>query len=372
MSDEKPQNPNRPRKQKAESGKAKAEDSKAESGKPKAISVRGAAARFKNKPAAEQSQDVPKSKIRNPNSEIQSRDVPKSEIRNPNSEIQARDIPKSEIRNPNSEIQARDVPKSEIRNPNSAIQVKTPEINMEVHHHPQLDHKPKPIKEYLLEGLMIFIAVMMGFIAENIREDITNREHAHQLVTQLVQDLKADTANLNFIYEGENRILKDNNALFAMLQQPIATVDAKKMLKLTTNSLSMYPFHPTGGAMGAIKAELHLKQFSNSKMIAYFANYEAHIEILHTTQDITLQYQRSYLEPFLIQHLPPSGIDSSINRREIPDTQLRNLSQNDFTEEATRMVLIKTITYQLLEYNRKLKNDAADMLKYIKKEYGVE
>ena len=41
---------------------------------------------------------------------------------------------------------------------------------MEVHHHPQLDHKHKPWKEYLLEGLMIFIAVMMGFIAENIRE----------------------------------------------------------------------------------------------------------------------------------------------------------------------------------------------------------
>jgi hypothetical protein len=38
--------------------------------------------------------------------------------------------------------------------------------NMDVAHHPQLEHKPKPFKEYLLEGFMIFIAVMMGFIAE--------------------------------------------------------------------------------------------------------------------------------------------------------------------------------------------------------------
>ncbi len=63
---------------------------------------------------------------------------------------------------------------------------------MEVHHHPQLDHKPKPWKEYLLEGLMIFIAVMLGFFAENIREEITNSEHVRQLTSQLVQDLKSD------------------------------------------------------------------------------------------------------------------------------------------------------------------------------------
>ncbi len=56
---------------------------------------------------------------------------------------------------------------------------------MEVQHHPQLEHKHKAWKEYLLEGFMIFIAVMMGFIAENIREDITNREHVKQLTTAI-------------------------------------------------------------------------------------------------------------------------------------------------------------------------------------------
>src|SRR3954452_22127443 len=40
--------------------------------------------------------------------------------------------------------------------------------NMEVHHHPHVEKKN--FKEYLLEGLMIFLAVTMGFFAENIRE----------------------------------------------------------------------------------------------------------------------------------------------------------------------------------------------------------
>lgn len=38
---------------------------------------------------------------------------------------------------------------------------------MEVHHHPHVEKKG--FKEYLLEGLMIFVAVTMGFFAETIR-----------------------------------------------------------------------------------------------------------------------------------------------------------------------------------------------------------
>jgi len=58
----------------------------------------------------------------------------------------------------------------ELPTANSKLQTE----KMEVHHHPQLEHKPKPWKEYLLEGFMIFIAVMMGFFAENLREHISD------------------------------------------------------------------------------------------------------------------------------------------------------------------------------------------------------
>ncbi|HLX91918.1 MAG TPA: hypothetical protein VKR32_09560 [Puia sp.] len=52
---------------------------------------------------------------------------------------------------------------------------------MEVHHHPHVERKA--FREYLLEGLMIFIAVMMGFFAESIRESISSSEHAKQLIS---------------------------------------------------------------------------------------------------------------------------------------------------------------------------------------------
>src|ERR1700739_486224 len=67
---------------------------------------------------------------------------------------------------------------------------------MEVHHHPDLHHKKKPWTEYLLEFLMIFLAVTMGFFAETIRENITNREKERQYVESMIADLKSDTSAL--------------------------------------------------------------------------------------------------------------------------------------------------------------------------------
>jgi hypothetical protein len=71
---------------------------------------------------------------------------------------------------------------------------------MEVHHHPELPHgKHKHFKEYFLEFLMIFLAVTMGFIAENIREHLSDSSKENEYITGLIKDLKVDTANLNFI-----------------------------------------------------------------------------------------------------------------------------------------------------------------------------
>ena len=65
---------------------------------------------------------------------------------------------------------------------------------MEVHHHPHAEKKN--YKEYLLEGLMIFIAVTMGFFAEKIRENISDREKEKDLMQSLIIDLKEDSATI--------------------------------------------------------------------------------------------------------------------------------------------------------------------------------
>jgi hypothetical protein len=100
----------------------------------------------------------------------------------------------------------------------SASSYPKPEINtseikaMEVHHHPQVEKKS--FKEYLLEGLMIFLAVSMGFIAENIREHLVNKEKEKRYMESMLVDLKKDTAEVRqMIYLQNTLITKMDSAL---------------------------------------------------------------------------------------------------------------------------------------------------------------
>jgi hypothetical protein len=63
---------------------------------------------------------------------------------------------------------------------------------MDVHHHPHVGKKK--FTEYLLEGLMIFIAVSLGFIAENLRESISDNRKIHEYMESIVNDLQSDLA----------------------------------------------------------------------------------------------------------------------------------------------------------------------------------
>jgi hypothetical protein len=93
-------------------------------------------------------------------------------------------------------------------------------VDMEVHHHPDLHHRPKPWKEYLLEGLMIFIAVTLGFFAESYREYLSDRSKEKEYIFNIKKDLTADTIKLNIWIPALRRRVDDFDSLIAILEKP--------------------------------------------------------------------------------------------------------------------------------------------------------
>ena len=71
---------------------------------------------------------------------------------------------------------------TETLNPNQETE------NMEVHHSHGITHKKK-WTEYLLEFCMLFLAVFLGFTAENIREHSIERQRAKQYLAVYKNDL---------------------------------------------------------------------------------------------------------------------------------------------------------------------------------------
>jgi len=54
----------------------------------------------------------------------------------------------------------------------------------------------KKISAYLIEFVLLFLAVFLGFVAENIREDISDKKVVEEQMKALVKDLKFDTTRL--------------------------------------------------------------------------------------------------------------------------------------------------------------------------------
>jgi len=78
----------------------------------------------------------------------------------------------------------------EIISQKQPIEVKEPQTkNMEVHKHPHHVTHKKKWGEYLLEFFMIFFAVFMGFVAENIREHSVEKRNAKDYLKAYRNDL---------------------------------------------------------------------------------------------------------------------------------------------------------------------------------------
>ena len=101
---------------------------------------------------------------------------------------------------------------------------------MEVHHHPDLHHRRKKFREYLLEFVMIFLAVSLGFMAESLRENIGDKEKERQYIVSLVNDLKADTSNMIHAIDSNRMKIDSLKAMMALSRKSLSDKDVRKSL----------------------------------------------------------------------------------------------------------------------------------------------
>jgi len=76
---------------------------------------------------------------------------------------------------------------------------------MEVHHHPKVEKKN--FKEYFLEFIMIFLAVLMGFFAESLHEHYNNAETEKRNMESLLKNLQKDSINLTAMIDSNQNVI---------------------------------------------------------------------------------------------------------------------------------------------------------------------
>ena len=135
---------------------------------------------------------------------------------------------------------------------------------MEVHHHPQLDHKGKPWKEYLLEGLMIFLAVTMGFIAENIREHISEKNKKKELIEMVSLDFERDINQLDYHKQLAIDKIKRCDTLIMLLDSNNSKVDQDTYYRLLSQMQWWYFFNSNNKSRTEADSKGYLSSVQNT------------------------------------------------------------------------------------------------------------
>jgi hypothetical protein len=236
-------------------------------------------------------------------------DIPSLPAGTAHSEIKKRQRPLEHLEKTNksekSEIENGEAFLSTVEKQTKAKNPKSEITTMEVHHHPQLEHKHKPWKEYLLEGLMIFVAVTMGFFAENLRERISDnnreKEFARALYTELRDDSVAAATKLRYRLQKE----KSMDYLYAYFKDSSLTALPRKFYPAFTTSLYMiniYAFEPKDGILSQLRNSGSLRYFRSVALQKLLGDLSVAINNMRYRNEQDYQYFANPLKPFLLKH----------------------------------------------------------------------
>jgi len=259
---------------------------------------------------------------------------------------------------------------------------------MEVHHHPDLHHKEKPWKEYLLEGLMIFLAVTMGFFAESLREHIANKEKENQIIASLVRDLKKDTARLNDLI---NTYMPEHNRWTDSVNKYIDSLPLKgnerKITMAVFNATDWNTYAPPEVALNVLKDAGAFNLIEKEKVKAEILNFNTNIneyikysafitEVEHkvdtaSTSFTPRQVQRDVVAKLYINNA--KNTNGFVEFDDIPaDIKFKTYNKAVFVSYLKRVDEVDNLLNDMLGQYKRIFNEETKLLNVLKKEYHLE
>src|SRR5476651_1744526 len=162
---------------------------------------------------------------------------------------------------------------------------------MEVHHHSATPKgKEKHFKEYFKEFLMIFLAVFMGFIAENIRELLSDNSKEKEYITGLIQNFESDTVKLKFIIKATKQQISGLDSLRHVSKDKLSQLNVQDSLFRMTRQYLFYTinFEANDITLSQLRNAGGYRVIRKEGMLDSLAAYES---IVHTMKE---QYAATY------------------------------------------------------------------------------
>jgi hypothetical protein len=168
---------------------------------------------------------------------------------------------------------------------------------MEVHAH---THTPrKKWIHYFWEFLMLFLAVFCGFLAENQREHIVERQREKKYAASLFEDLKKDTADFIHDIPFWESMLKRIDTLRQEIEKPSGMRNTLTIYRLAAYMRGYNNFEYHDRTIEQLKNSVNCRLISKSVIADSLIDYDALIK--SELRDQEMQSNRIYQELNLTQ-----------------------------------------------------------------------
>lgn len=261
---------------------------------------------------------------------------------------------------------------------------------MEVHHHPEVGRKT--FREYLLEGLMIFIAVTLGFFAEGLRERMRERQLEKEYIASFAEDLRIDTARINVALGSDIGILRHVNDLQQlMLEVPSAQADIVRAYKHAAYTWDQEDVHFSDRTYAQLRNSGDSRLLGSIRVSNAIQDYERGVrecedqDAYYGSEIVKMQEvgQRIFLPRFRYLHYPDYFsvtkdtvifvqkvlIDSLVAKEPI---RFASTDPMDFTRYGNELGFYQGVLLSYIRMIQRQKKDAVALLDLLQNEYHLK
>jgi hypothetical protein len=270
---------------------------------------------------------------------------------------------------PPSSIEQDNLPLNAAINISSSTNDQT-EPPMEVHHHGHV-HADKKWKEYLFQFLMLFLAITLGFLVENLREHYIENKRAKVLAVSLIEDLKSDITEIDSSISNLNSVIGKSDTVTNELAKPQSR---RRDSILQTGAVTMQRFSFFDPQMGTYE------QIKNSGSLRYFkqdiskkmTDYEVDKNYIIKMAGNYLEYHQITLVPFLLKLRNMQFLHSVKNKTEYNEAIFKTTPSGEtFDLWRANADYLRTqfeLQIRIMKHHREL---AKDLIESLKKEYHL-
>lgn len=173
-------------------------------------------------------------------------------------------------------------------------------------------NKPKEWKTYILEFIMIFLAVCLGFIAEELRENRNETRLEKEFAVVLYNELLSDSVQASEVLSLRKKREDDIDYIVAFFKDSSLTKLPREFYPKLTTSLYLsdtYKFEPKDAIINELRNSGASQYFKNITFQKLLGDMNADVSSIRSRSEQDYQYYSNPIKPFLVKHYDFSWLD---------------------------------------------------------------